>query len=132
LSIAHSIEKFETNPGELLLGSGSTSHFAKVYDFFERTDALTPEEKNKLSAPGVGYPSNDIHNMYLDATAKHGLIWTLAHILLLIAIAAKGIQQGKQQNSSALAGASLVVCFLLIGFFTRFYPILLEPSSYFS
>uniref|UniRef100_UPI0040554671 O-antigen ligase family protein n=1 Tax=Orrella sp. TaxID=1921583 RepID=UPI0040554671 len=88
LSIAHSIDKFETNPGELLLGTGSTSHFEKVYDFFKKTDALTPEEKNKLS--NAGYPTNDMHNMYLDAIAKHGLIWTLAHILLLIAVAAKG------------------------------------------
>ncbi len=120
LSIAHSIDKFETNPGELLLGTGSTSHFEKVYDFFKKTDALTPEEKNKLS--NAGYPTNDMHNMYLDAIAKHGLIWTLAHILLLIAVAAKGIQQGKQQNSSALAATSLVVCFFLIGVFYTLLP----------
>lgn len=120
LSIAHSVEKFETNPGELLLGSGSASHFSKINDFFERTDALTKEEKNKLS--DLGYPSNDVHNMYLDAIAKHGLIWTLANVLLFLALATKAMQHAMQQNPSALATPSLVICFLLIGIFYTLLP----------
>ena len=122
LSIAHSIEKFETNPGELLLGSGSTSHFAKVYDFFERTDVLTREEKNKLSAPDVGYPSNDIHNMYLDAIAKHGLLWTLANIFLFLAMATTGLRRFQQAHHSVLAAPALVSCFLLTGIFYVLLP----------
>ena len=122
LSIAHSIEKFETNPVELLLGSGSTSHFAKVYDFFERTDALTQEEKNKLSAPDVGYPSNDTHNMYLDAIAKHGLVWTLANIFLFLAMATTGLRRFQPTHTSVLAAPALVICFLLTGVFYTLLP----------
>jgi hypothetical protein len=122
LSFAHSVEKFTMNPSELLLGSGAMSHFEKVYGFFERTDALTPAEKNRLSAPDVGYPTNDMHNMYLDAVAKYGLIWTLAHILFLLAIATIAMRQTTQPNTSGLAVPLLVVCFLLIGIFYTLLP----------
>jgi O-antigen ligase len=122
LSFAHDVEKFESRPSELLLGSGSNSHFAKFYDFFERTNALTQEEKDRLSGPDVGYPSNDIHNMYLDAIAKHGLVWTLANIFLFLAIAATILRQVPKPHTSALAAPALVCCFLITGGFYALLP----------
>ena len=122
LSIAHSVEKFETNPGELLLGSGAKSHFAKFHDFFERTNALTQEEKKQLSAPDIGHPTNDMHNMYFDAIAKHGLIWTLANVFLLLAMATTAFYRFNQSNTAVLAAPALVGCFLLIGVFYTLLP----------
>jgi hypothetical protein len=122
LSFAQNVEKFETNLGELLLGSGSVSHFEKINDFFERTDALTPEEKNQLSAPDVGYPSNDIHNMYLDSIAKNGLIWTLANIILFLAFATIASTKKNSLNQSNRATQAVVLCFLVIGIFYSLLP----------
>lgn len=122
LSIAHSVDKFETNPGELLLGSGSTSHFEKVYDFFEKTDALTAEEKSQLSAPDVGYPTNDMHNMYLDAIAKHGLIWTLANIIFFVFLASTSKETQNKRIQSKMCASFLTVCFLTIGIFYSLLP----------
>jgi hypothetical protein len=122
LSIAHNVEKLETNPGELLLGSGGISHFEKVYDFFERTDALTPEEKIQLSTIEVGYPSNDIHNMYLDSIAKNGLIWTLANIILFLAFATIASTKKNSLNQSNRAPQAVVLCFLVIGIFYSLLP----------
>lgn len=122
LSVAHSVEKFETNPTELLLGSGGKSHFEKVYDFFEKTDALTPEVKSQLSAPDVGYPTNDMHNMYLDAVAKHGLIWTLANIIFFVFLASAQKKMQGQRIQSNMSASYLVVCFLVIGIFYSLVP----------
>jgi hypothetical protein len=122
LSAAQNVEKFETNIGELLLGSGSVSHFEKINDFFERTDALTPEEKMQLSTIEVGYPSNDVHNMYLDSIAKNGLIWTLANIILFLAIAIIASTTKNSPNQSNRATPAVVLCFLVIGIFYSLLP----------
>lgn len=122
LSFAHSLEKLKTNPGELLLGSGGVSHYEKVLDFFEKTDALTLAEKEQLSAPDFGYPSNDIHNLYLDSIAKHGLIWTAANIVFFIAIAIAALRRRPPHSHATLAAPALVGCFFLIGIFYSLVP----------
>jgi len=122
LSFAHSTEKFWTNPSELLLGSGGTSHYNKILDFFGRTDVLTSEEKEKLSAPGFGYPSNDMHNMYLDSTAKYGLIWTFANLFFFLAIAIEAFRRRVPLNQSVLATPALIGCFFVTGMFYDILP----------
>lgn len=122
LSIAHNVEKIETNPSELLLGSGGKSHFDKVLDFFKKTDALTPEEKKQLSAPEFNYPSNDIHSMYLDSLAKHGLLWTSANILLFLAFAVIASSTKTMTSQSNRSVPAVVLCFLVIGIFYSLLP----------
>lgn len=117
LSFAQSVENFKTNPLELLLGMGSESHYQKALVFFHRTDLLTTTEKELLSHPDVGYPTNDTHNMYLGSVAKEGLIWTTANIIWLLLIALKSINPYPNKNQSVLAAPALVVCFLITGLF---------------
>lgn len=106
-------EKLKENPAVLLLGSGGESHYSEILDFVDRTDSLTPEEKTKLAS--LGYPSNDMHNMYLDSTAKHGLVWTLANLIFLSTVAWVAWSRRVPPTQTSLAAPAVVLCFLIMG-----------------
>ena len=113
LSIEHTKEKAREAPGVLLLGSGSDAHFPDFSEFTERTSMISNEDKERLAS--YGYPSNDIHNMYLDSIAKHGLIWTLANILFFISVAFVAWRYRTPPNQTPLAAPAVILYFLITG-----------------
>lgn len=113
LSIGHAREKASVAPGGLLLGPGSAAHFPEFVEFTERTSLLNDEEKKRLAS--YGYPSNDIHNMYLDSIAKHGLIWTLANLLFFLSVAFVAWRHRMPPNQTPLAAPMVILYFLITG-----------------
>ncbi len=113
LSIEHALEKASVAPGVLLLGPGSAAHFPDFAEFAERSSLLNDEEKKRLAS--YGYPSNDIHNMYLDSIAKHGLIWTLANLLFFLSIAFVAWRHRTAPNQTPLAAPVVILYFLITG-----------------
>lgn len=120
LALDYDQEKLREEPAKLMLGSGGESHYSDISAFFERTETLSAEDKSKLVS--FGYPSNDMHSMYFDAVAKHGLIWTLANLLFFIALALTAWSKRQTPNQSSLAAPAIVLCFMVTGVFYSLLP----------
>ena len=126
LGIAHNQEKIENSPLSFVFGSGPENHLDEIRAFFERTDALTDSQKQFLR--NLDYPSNDLHNMYLDTVAKMGIIWTVLALTYLIAFCIHCIRLSRPEDRRPLGGLLLLFNFLLIGFF---YDIMLHFAPFF-
>lgn len=126
LSLAQDKEKWHTNPLVLLFGSGPENHRTEIKAFFNSTNTLTEDVKKRLAQDA--YPSNDVHNMYLDSIAKMGLIWTAAAIIFLIGLLVLCWRRRKTSHELSLAGALVMSTFIVTGFF---YDALLHFNSVF-
>jgi O-antigen ligase len=120
LSIAQDKEKLKNEPLKLLFGSGPLNHLQEYKSFFNKTDVLPAQDKARLSRNN--FPSNDVHSMYLDATAKMGLLWTVASVFWLILLAMIGLARRKSHGSSALGAPFCILTFLIIGTFYSLLP----------
>ena len=120
LSIAQDKEKFKNEPLELLFGSGPLNHLQAFKSFFNKTDVLPVQDKARLSRNN--FPSNDVHSMYLDATAKVGLLWTAASILWVIVLAVMGLRRKTSHGPSVLGAPFCILTFLIIGVFYSLLP----------
>ena len=120
LSIAQDKEKLDREPVKLLFGSGPLNHLQEYKAFFERTDVLPAEDKARLRRNN--FPSNDVHNMYLDATAKIGLLWALASTVWLISLAGIGWSRRKSHGTCTLGATFSILTFLIIGAFYSLLP----------
>jgi len=113
LSIGHALEKVHEAPMVLLLGSGSDAHFPDFLEYTESTPTISNKDKDRLAI--YGYPSNDIHNTYLDAVAKHGLIWTLANLFFFLSIAYAAWRYRTPPHQTPLAAPAVILYFLITG-----------------
>ena len=80
LSACHSLHTAINEPWKFLLGHGPKSHEAPMMAFHRETDCLSPETKERLRP----FPTNDMHNMYLDTLAKMGAVWTTLFLLFIV------------------------------------------------
>jgi len=126
LATAHIKDKWQNDQAAFWLGSGTENHINEVREFFARTDSLTDQQKNGLSK--WDYPGNDLHNMYLDTTAKMGMIWSPLIFLFLLALGWSCFKKSRPTNRFPLAGAFLMMNFLVVGFF---YDIMLHFGTFF-
>lgn len=124
VSLAQDLEKLQQAPLRLLFGSGPENHLNEFKAFFDRTDVLSEADKNRLRQ--FNFPSNDVHNMYLDATAKMGVIWTASIVGLLLLLGVQGLRN--PHNNAQVATTALIVSFLVIG---GFYDLLGHFASFF-
>lgn len=126
LALAHDQEKIERNPITFVFGSGPENHLHEVRAFFKRTNALTPEQKDYLRQ--FNYPGNDLHNMYLDTTAKMGILWTVLALVYFATLCIHCIRRTVATDYRPLACLLLMVNFLFVGFF---YDIMLHFAPFF-
>jgi O-antigen ligase len=126
LTLAQDAEKLKSSPLTLLFGSGPAHHVNEIREFFSKTEVLTASEKEKLSS--WNYPSNDVHNMYLDSVAKMGVVWTVAVLAFLV-----GLLWMSWRNRQISDGLSLSASLVLIGFLVTgvFYDAMLHFDSLF-
>jgi O-antigen ligase len=120
LSMAQNRDKLTKNPITLLFGSGPKNHIHEYRAYFEATPHLTPEEKNFLSSHG--YPTGEVHNMYLDSTAKMGVLWTASVFWLLLALGIKGFKPHGSKRTSTMGASLATLCFLVTGIFYDILP----------
>ncbi|AWB32631.1 O-antigen ligase family protein [Orrella marina] len=126
LALAHDQEKLENSPITFVFGSGPENHIHEVRAFFERTEALSDQQKDYLRQ--FNYPGNDLHNMYLDTTAKMGIIWTALALAFLISFCVHCTRQATSADRRPLACLLLMVNFLIVG---MFYDIMLHFAPFF-
>ncbi len=126
LSLAQDEMKWRETPLTLLFGSGPQNHLQEIRSFFNRTDSLDDQTKERLSKQN--YPSNDVHNMYLDTTAKMGILWTLAVLLFLCSLLVFCWKGRHVSRGISVAGSLVIMSFLITGIF---YDAMLHFNSTF-
>lgn len=115
LSIAQDQQKWADDPWVFLFGSGPENHIHEIRAFFNTTTTLTPEEKERLES--FDYPSNDVHNMYLDSVAKMGVVWTIGVTLYLIGLMISAWRKRKRTANLSASATLVIATFLIIGIF---------------
>lgn len=113
VSTAHSLHKLEHEPLILLFGSGPKSQIDDVRAFYDQWTGMPKAEKERLTANG--YPTNEMHNMYLDANGKMGLLWTLGNLFLIVVVVVRGFKIREPGNQASLAVGLVSVNFLVTG-----------------
>ena len=125
-AIAHDTHKIFHEPLTLLFGSGPNNQIHEERAFFENWSGMPEESKQRLLS--YGFPSNERHNMYLDSIGKFGILWTAGSILLIIAVAIKGIRSRGNFSQSSLAVSVVTINFLVTG---MTYDLLAHWGSFF-
>lgn len=113
VSTAHSLHKLEHEPLALFFGSGPKSHINDIGAFYDKWTGMPDADKTRLSS--YGYPTNEMHNMYLDANGKMGLLWTLASLFLIAVVVVRGFKIRAPGNQASLAVGLVSVNFLVTG-----------------
>ena len=113
ISIAQSLHKLENTPLTLLFGSGPKNQINEIRAFYDQWTGMPEEDKAQLSS--YGYPTNEIHNMYLDANGKMGLLWTLGSLALIVVVVVRGFKLREPGNQATLAVGLVSVNFLVTG-----------------
>lgn len=126
LTLAHNQEKIANAPMTFFFGSGPDNHYREIRSFFDRTDVLTQQQRDVLTEHD--YPGNDMHNMYLDSTAKMGILWTILTLGYLLALGLGSIRSRMPGNQTAVAGLLVLGNFLVVG---AFYDILAHFATFF-
>ncbi len=125
-ALAQNAYKLEHAPLTLLFGSGPNNQINDLRAFYDKWSGMPQKHKELLSS--FGYPTNELHNMYLDSIGKMGLLWTIASILLIVAVVVKSLQTRKKTNQAPLAVMVVSINFLITGIT---YDILPHWGSFF-
>jgi len=120
LALAKSTYQLTNDTTTLLFGSGPKNHINDYRLFFEETGKLSPAEKEFLSMHG--YPSNEVHNMYLDAIGKMGILWTLSALLLFVSIAVEGYKRFIPNQYQTIGASMVIGTWLIAGIFSDLLP----------
>lgn len=113
VSIAQSLHKLENTPLTLLFGSGPKNQINEIRAFYDQWTGMPEEDKARLSS--YGFPTNEIHNMYLDSNGKMGLLWTLGSLFLIVVVVVRGFKIREPGNQASLAVGVVSVNFLVTG-----------------
>ena len=81
--------------------------------FFKRWDGMPQNHKELLES--YGYPTNEVHNMYLDAIGKMGILWALSSLILIVGVVIKSLRMREQRNQAKLAVLLVSTNFLVTG-----------------
>lgn len=126
VALAQNAHKLEHAPLTLLFGSGPNNQVHDVRAFYDQWAGMPQKHKELLSS--FGYPTNELHNMYLDSTGKMGLLWTIASLLVIAAVMVKSFQMREKTNQTTLAVMVISINFLITGIT---YDILPHWGSFF-
>ena len=113
ISVAQSLDKLENSPSTLLFGSGPNSQIHDIRTFFDSWTGMSKEHKDLLAS--YGYPTNEIHNMYLDSTGKMGVLWTLGSLILILGLVLKSLRMRKPDDQASLGVLLVSTNFLVTG-----------------
>jgi hypothetical protein len=113
VGIAQNLHKLENTPLTLLFGSGPKNQIYETLVFYDQWTGMPDTYKARLTA--YGYPTNEMHNMYLDANGKLGLLWTIGSLVLIIVVVARGLRIRETHNQASLAVGLVSVNFLVTG-----------------
>lgn len=125
-SIAQDLHKLENTPLTFLFGSGPNNQIHEMRAFFKQWTGMPEADKERMIA--YGYPTNEVHNMYLDAMGKMGILWTLSSLALLLAIILLSLRTRDKSDQAPLAVLTVTTCFLVTG---GFYDILPHWGTFF-
>lgn len=123
LSLCHSFDTAQKEQLKFLLGQGPLSYESALMSFYNDTECLSTETKNRLHP----FPSNDTHNMYLDSLAKMGAIWTPLTLLFIVTFAFYRSHRSHRYRCFNQSAQGVVIVFLVVGVF---YSIMLHWTTF--
>ncbi len=119
-SLAQDLHKLHNTPMTFLFGSGPNNQIHEMRAFFMEWNGMSQTDKERLMS--YDYPGNEVHNMYLDAMGKMGILWTLSAVLLMLAVIIKSLQIRQRDNQASLAVLVVTVNFMVTGIFYDLLP----------
>ena len=113
ISIAQSLDKLDHSPSTFLFGSGPNSQIQDIRSFFDSWTGISQDHKDRLIS--YGYPTNEIHNMYLDSIGKMGVVWTIASLLMILGVVVKSLRMRRGEDQACLGVLLVSTNFLVTG-----------------